>query len=53
MRPPTRTCGTDQTRAQKVTSDLSHAQADLRRVEDLRRRLDDLPVLYELAAEEA
>ncbi|AKS35216.1 peptide chain release factor 2 [Mycolicibacterium goodii] len=42
----------DQTRAQKVTSDLSHAQNELRRVEDLRRRLDDLPVLYELAAEE-
>jgi peptide chain release factor 2 len=42
----------DQTRAQKVTSELSHAQGELRRVEDLRRRLDDLPVLYELAAEE-
>ncbi|MCF7550942.1 MULTISPECIES: peptide chain release factor 2 [Pseudonocardia] len=38
--------------AQKVTSRLSHAQADLRRVEDLRRRLDDLPVLYELAEDE-
>jgi peptide chain release factor 2 len=42
----------DQTRAQKVTSDLSHAQNELRRVEDLRRRVEDLPVLYELAAEE-
>ncbi|MCV7383863.1 peptide chain release factor 2 [Mycolicibacter longobardus] len=42
----------DQTRAQRVTSELSHAQGELRRVEDLRRRLDDLPVLYELAAEE-
>jgi peptide chain release factor 2 len=42
----------DQSRAQKVTSDLSHAQGELRRVEDLRQRLDDLPVLYELAAEE-
>ncbi|BBX17746.1 peptide chain release factor 2 [Mycolicibacterium duvalii] len=42
----------DQTRAQKVTSELSHAQGELRRVEELRRRLDDLPVLYELAAEE-
>jgi peptide chain release factor 2 len=42
----------DQSRAQKVTSELSHTQNDLRRVEDLRRRLDDLPVLYELAAEE-
>ncbi|MGH3523311.1 MAG: peptide chain release factor 2 [Mycobacterium sp.] len=43
----------DQSRAQRVTSELSHTQAELRRVEDLRRRLDDLPVLYELAAEEA
>ena len=42
----------DQSRAQSVTSELSHAQADLRRAEDLRSRLDDLPVLYELAAEE-
>jgi peptide chain release factor 2 len=42
----------DQSRAQRVTSELSHTQSDLRRVEDLRRRLDDLPVLYELAAEE-
>ena len=43
----------DQTRAQKVTSELSHAQAELRRVEELRQRVDDLPVLYELAAEES
>lgn len=42
----------DQTRAQKVTSDLSHAQNELRRVEELRQRVEDLPVLYELAAEE-
>ncbi|WP_137146764.1 peptide chain release factor 2 [Mycolicibacterium sp. CR10] len=42
----------DQSRAQKVTSELSHAQNELRRVEALRSRLDDLPVLYELAAEE-
>ena len=42
----------DQSRAQKVTSELSHAQNELRRVEALRARLDDLPVLYELAAEE-
>jgi peptide chain release factor 2 len=39
--------------AQKVTSRLAHAQGDLRRLEDLRRRLDDLPVLYELAEDEA
>lgn len=42
----------DQVRAQKVTSDLSHAQNELRRVEELRQRIEDLPVLYELAAEE-
>ncbi|TVS87534.1 peptide chain release factor 2 [Mycobacterium helveticum] len=42
----------DQTRAQRVTSELSHTQGELRRIEELRRRLDDLPVLYELAAEE-
>ncbi|MBV9088948.1 MAG: peptide chain release factor 2 [Mycobacteriaceae bacterium] len=42
----------DQARAQRVTSELSHTQGELRRVEDLRRRLDDLPVLYELAADE-
>ncbi len=43
----------DQANAQRVTSELSHAQGELRRVEELRRRVDDLPVLYELAAEEA
>jgi peptide chain release factor 2 len=42
----------DQAHAQKVTSDLSHTQGELRRVEELRQRLDDLPVLYEMAAEE-
>lgn len=42
----------DQSHAQKVTSELSHAQGELRRVEGLRSRLDDLPVLYEMAAEE-
>ncbi|MCB0937154.1 MAG: peptide chain release factor 2 [Mycolicibacterium sp.] len=42
----------DQSHAQRVTSELSHAQGELRRVEGLRRRLDDLPVLYELADEE-
>ncbi len=39
----------DQANAQQVTSELSYAQAELRRVTDLRQRLDDLPVLYELA----
>ncbi|MGP9693821.1 peptide chain release factor 2 [Brachybacterium sp. AOP25-B2-12] len=38
--------------AQKVSSALSHAQADLRRVSDLGRRIDDLEILLELAAEE-
>ncbi|RBO83652.1 peptide chain release factor 2 (bRF-2) [Nocardia puris] len=39
----------DQEHAQQVTSELSHAQGELRRAEELRQRLDDLPVLYELA----
>jgi len=39
----------DQDHAQKVTSALSHAQAEMRRVTELRQRLDDLPVHYELA----
>lgn len=43
----------DQSRAQKVTSELSHAQSELRRVQELRQRVEDLPVLFELAFEEA
>ncbi|OLF14847.1 peptide chain release factor 2 [Actinophytocola xanthii] len=39
--------------AQKVTSQLSHKQSELRRLEDLRQRIEDLRVLYELAEEEA
>jgi peptide chain release factor 2 len=42
----------DQERAQKVTSQLAHRQGDLRRITDLRQRLDDLSVLYELAEDE-
>jgi peptide chain release factor 2 len=42
----------DQDHAQKVTSQLAHAQGELRRVTDLRQRLDDLVVLYELASDE-
>ena len=42
----------DQAHAQRVNSELSHTQGELRRVEGLRQRLDDLPVLYELADEE-
>ena len=43
----------DQERAQQVTSRLSYAQGEVRRVETLRRRVDDLPVLFELAEEES
>ena len=39
----------NQEHAQQVTSQLSHAQGELRRVSELRQRLEDLPVLYELA----
>jgi peptide chain release factor 2 len=42
----------DQERATQVTSRLSQVQADLRRVEDLRRRLEDAGVLHELAEAE-
>ncbi|MCU1642440.1 MAG: prfB [Nocardia sp.] len=42
----------DQDHAQAVTSELSHAQSELRRVQELRQRLEDLPVLYELAEDE-
>ncbi|MGC0420755.1 peptide chain release factor 2 [Embleya sp. AB8] len=38
--------------AQKVTSRLSFLQGELRRVEELRRRLDDVGVLFELAEAE-
>ncbi|SDG26686.1 peptide chain release factor 2 [Lentzea fradiae] len=41
----------DQEKAQKVTSQLSHKQGELRRITNLRERLDDLPLLYELAEE--
>ncbi|WP_043620544.1 peptide chain release factor 2 [Nonomuraea candida] len=42
----------DPEQAQKVTSKLSHLQGELKRVEGVAGRLDDLTVLYELAAEE-
>nr|WP_277815237.1 MULTISPECIES: peptide chain release factor 2 [Dietzia] len=42
----------DQDRAQKVTSELSYIQADLRRCRELRQRIEDLPLMYELAEEE-
>jgi peptide chain release factor 2 len=39
----------DTDNAQKVTSKLSHTQGQVRRVEDLRSRLDDTGVLWEMA----
>jgi peptide chain release factor 2 len=42
----------DQERAQQVTSRLSYVQGELSRVESLRRRLEDLGVLFELAESE-
>ena len=42
----------DQAKAQKVNSRLSYVQGELNRVESLRRRLDDLEVLSELAEAE-
>jgi peptide chain release factor 2 len=39
----------DQERAQRVTRRLSHLETELGKVEGLRRRLDDVAVLYELA----
>ncbi|MFD8146330.1 peptide chain release factor 2 [Streptomyces sp. NPDC059708] len=37
--------------AQKITSKLSHLQAEVRKTETLRGRIDDLSVLFELAQE--
>ena len=37
--------------AQRVTSRLSYVQGEVRRVEDLRRRLDDAQTLWDLAEE--
>ncbi|MGY4982868.1 peptide chain release factor 2 [Streptomyces sp. 900105755] len=38
--------------AQKITSKLSHLQAEVRKAEVLRGRIDDLAVLFEMADEE-
>ncbi len=38
--------------AQKITSKLSHLQAEVRKAEALRSRIDDLAVLFEMAEEE-
>jgi peptide chain release factor 2 len=43
----------DPEQAQQITSQLSHMQGELRRITDLRQRLDDLGVLYELAEDES
>jgi peptide chain release factor 2 len=42
----------DPEKAQQVTSRLSYTQADIRRVEDLARRIDDSQTLWELAEAE-
>ena len=42
----------DQEQAQKVTSALSHAQAEVKRLKELRQRVDDLEVHFELADED-
>src|SRR6476660_4852905 len=41
----------DPEQAQQVTSRLSYAQGEIRRVEELRRRVDDAEVLWDLAEE--
>ncbi|MGV0396593.1 peptide chain release factor 2 [Corynebacterium uberis] len=42
----------DPEHAQSVTMELSNVQARLRKIRGLRQRLEDLPVMYELAEEE-
>lgn len=42
----------DQEAAQAVTSQLSHAQHELKRLEDMQARIDDLEALVELGSEE-
>ncbi len=43
----------DQEKAQRITGQLSAVQADLKRIDSYRSRLDDLAVLYQMAAEES
>ena len=43
----------DSDKAQKVTSALSHAQADLAKVNSIQSRLDDLEIMVQLANEES
>ena len=42
----------DQENAQRVTSRLSHAQSEIRHIEEIRQRLDDLSVLFELGEDD-
>ncbi|WNV82585.1 peptide chain release factor 2 [Umezawaea sp. Da 62-37] len=42
----------DQEKAQKLTSELSHKQGELRRITNLRSRLEDVGIMYELAEAE-
>src|SRR5213075_2506912 len=42
----------DQTRAQQVTSRMSHLRSDLSRLDGLRSRIDDLAAAIELGDEE-
>src|SRR6185369_14939559 len=42
----------DQEKAQRITGRMSAVQADLKRVDSYRQRLEDLGVLYEMASEE-
>ncbi|MGH3949335.1 MAG: peptide chain release factor 2 [Pseudonocardiaceae bacterium] len=42
----------DPAAAQRITSRLAYRQGELRRITELRQRLDDLSVMYELASEE-
>ncbi|MBH0009946.1 peptide chain release factor 2 [Salinibacterium sp. SWN1162] len=43
----------DTDKAQKVTSDLSHRQAELAKINSISNRLDDLEIMVELANEES
>jgi peptide chain release factor 2 len=43
----------DQEKAQRITGRMSAVQADLKRMDSYRQRLEDLGVLYEMASEEA
>lgn len=43
----------DTDKAQKVTSDLSHRQAELAKINSISSRLDDLEIMVELANEES